>query len=258
MNRKLYSSPKSCSFKCKYCFRTIDDYKEQEIFNSHVFYDDFDIIYPSCDSEIIINKELFDYIEKSILIKDYTIISFSTKAKINNNIIEKINLINHNLINKNKGFIKISVSITNKSMIDELEPFASSFEERIETLKLLNEYNIPNSVILKPILPFVDIEEYEEIIDITSKYTKYFLLGGLYISKKTEFYDQYIKGKYNSIEKTVKWLDNNPKWDYIEDKEKMSVIKSYIKNKNLKYFEDDISLLQHLKKKIYNPNLVYA
>ncbi|GAI01245.1 unnamed protein product, partial [marine sediment metagenome] len=117
-----------------------------------------------------------DYIEKSILIKDYTIISFSTKAKMNNNVIEKINLINQNLTNKNKGFIKVSVSITNKSMIDELEPFASSFEERIETLKLLNKYKIPNSVILKPILPFIDVEEYQEIINKASKYLRFLLV----------------------------------------------------------------------------------
>jgi DNA repair photolyase len=237
MNRKLYSSPRRCSFNCKYCFRTIDDYKNQEIFNSHAFYDGFDIIYPSCDSEIIINKELLDYIEKSILVKDYTIISFSTKAKMSNNVIEKINLINQILTNKNKGFIKVSVSITNISMVDELEPFASSFEERIETLKLLNEYRIPNSVILKPILPFIDTEEYMEIIDITSKYTKCFLIGGLYISEGTEFYNQYIKGRYKVVKKNVEWLDSKPEWSYLEDKQREDSIKSHFQKMNLKCFE---------------------
>lgn len=258
MNRKLFSSIKDCPFNCKYCFTIIDNYRKQKVFDSFIIDKDFNVIYPSCDSEIIINNELLDFVEKSILIRDYTIISFSTKSIINNHVLEEINSINSNLISKNKGFIKISISITNKSMINELEPLASSFEERIEILKRLNNYNIPNSVILKPILPFIDIKEYKEIIDRAAIYTKYFLLGGLYISKKTEFYNKYIKGKYKSIKKTVEWLDYRPNWNCIESTGKIEIIKEYITKKNLKCFENDISILNEFKHNIVTEKVAYV
>ena len=41
--------------------------------------------------------------------------------------------------------------------------------------------------------PFIDIEEYYRIIDDTIRYSPYYLIGDLYVSDKTYFYEKYIK-----------------------------------------------------------------
>ncbi len=245
MERKLFSIKKKCNYNCEYCFAKWDNYFFQDNLPQKAN-DDIAIIYPSCDGEILSNvSEMKKLLNNLKNFDKKTIVSISTKGIITNIELKLIKAIDTYLRSHNKGFIKIGISITNKSLYN-LEEGTALFSEKIENLKILSENRILTAVILKPILPFVDNLEYEDIIKTTSKYTKHFLTGGLYINKNTKFYSEYIKNIFCVKKRAVSWLDGNVEWYYICDDQKMLYIKEAIEKNNCFYFDNDLELSKFL------------
>lgn len=252
MHRKLYSSKYGCSNKCLYCFANFEQYSKQELFSSNEIEQNFEVIYPSCDSELVIDSDLLEYVNKAKLLKKYTVLSFSTKKIIPNEILKKIKEINSGLLKHDRGFIKISVTITNKTKINELEPNSSSYIERLQSLKSLKEYNIPCSLIIKPVLPFISDNEYYQIIDDISDITDDILIGGLYVDTKSLFFKNYIYDKYPIEKKKIAWLHDKPTWSYVDNNPQLKRIEEYILKNDLNYFDNDLELISSLKKNIYS------
>jgi DNA repair photolyase len=252
MQRKLYSSIVGCSNKCLYCFANFERYTKQDLFTSKEIEQDFEVVYPSCDGELTIDSDILDYVDRAKLLKNFSILSFSTKKIIPNEILMRIKEINSELLKHDRGFIKISITITNKTRIKELEPNSSSYWERLQSLQILKEYNIPSSLIIKPVLPFISDNEYFQIIDDIKDITDDILIGGLYVDTKSGFYNNYIEGKYPIERKKVAWLQDKPTWYYVNNDSKIKRIEEYISKNDLNYFVSDLDLLSSLKKNIYS------
>lgn len=161
MKRIMFSASKQCPLGCKYCFAKWDNYPKQLSCNNELnFNKTVNIVYPCCDGEFFLDENWFSFLEGIInKVKKRTIISISTKLIITEDIIKKIADLNKRLLDKRLGFIKIAISISNRSKIQEIEPGTSTFEDRLNSLKLLSKYNIQRSVTLKPILPFITKED---------------------------------------------------------------------------------------------------
>jgi DNA repair photolyase len=247
--REFYSGSDKCNLGCLYCFADIEGFRKLDVVNfkgKNSESDDVLIYYPSCDTEFNWSDNFDKFINKLVDSNTKSIISISTKGKLRKSIIEKIKKANDILIKQNIGFIKFSVSITNKSMISVIEPHASSYQERLDLLNYLNDQEIPSSVILKPILPFIETKEYIEIINDTIPFTANYLLGGLYVSKESVIYNDFIKDKYETTERKADWLSYKPMWTYIDSTNKMNILQEYINNNNKNSFFSDLELLESM------------
>jgi DNA repair photolyase len=201
-----------------------------------------------CDNDIAFSGNpggIIHYLEKCLSIQGkYSIISVSTKSNLPLSFIKQIGRINDRY--KNRGFIKLSLSFSCKDGIGTLEPGAALYEDRISLLKKISECNIPTSVILKPVLPFVDIKDYHDIINDASMYTDAVVLGGLYVNEHDIFYRKYIEGKYSIAKKNVLWLKEKPVWCVVELLDRIGGIKEYIVAQGMKYYDSDSEHLSYI------------
>ena len=241
MRRVFIHSNKKCEKKCLYCFSKWDNYVLPQI-NQDSFDDDVIAFYPTCDSDFEIDWACCEQILKKYNETKTIIFSFSCKGKVSDDSINDIIKLNSKI---RKGYVKLSVCFTTKYNMDEIEPDTADYNYRIALLKKLKKLGLKTSVVLKPILPFVDIKEYYEIIDDTS-FMDCFLTGGLYVNKNDDFYKKYIDKKYVCVDRLVNWCDNSM-GKYVEDC-KIKEINDYIKQKGCYSFDSDECLLDFLLK----------
>lgn len=238
--RLMVHSDYVCGYECKYCFAKRNDYHNSCRYTSI----EDAIVYPFCDSEILFQDytcRLTEIVEHSKKYHERIIISISTKAKLPNEVLDFLNDISNQLA-CNNGFLKLSVSITNKSCND-LERGTASYEERLDLLDRIKTYQFKSSVVLKPILPFISESEYIDIVKDTSLFVNKYLIGGLYVDPTTSFYFDYIKDKYKLEQREVDWLDEGTKWDYIDSTETQKSIKAYISSIGKSVFDNDRDLI---------------
>lgn len=247
MERHFFTTEYVCLNKCQYCFEAFNEYKFPAISYDRVEKLDNSIIYPACNTELFLNEQLIDffkeYIDKGSF---FNVFSFSTKNNINENDLLLIKEINDNLKEKKIGEIKISISITNKYKIDELEEGTATYIERLSLAENLLRKNIKTSVIIKPILPFIQIDEYKEIVDdYTNLGVSHFVVGDLYIGEKTSFYKNYIVNKYEVTPKVISWIESFPTWKKITN-DMRPKISNYILGKKAYVYDSDLELMENL------------
>lgn len=210
-NRYFYSGNSKCKNGCVYCFSSwnlpYSEYtKKCSIKN--------EIIYPTCDSEFFdlgiecVKRIIGLFDSQSTL----STMSISTKSDIDLECLELIQ--DYNRSNCKNNIIKVSVSITNKSMNDSIEPNALPYEDRLYLIKKISLHRVPTCVILKPLLPFIEKEEYFSIITDCLKYTHDFVVGGLYVDTKSKFFFKYISQKYKVERRFCTW--QNKELSYVE------------------------------------------
>ncbi len=244
MKRKFFSGNVLCGANCSYCFA-----KWQNAKSKHPTFavetliksdDDSVIIYPCCDSEFfeqcISLKDILKLKNRSIYV------SISTKQLINTNQLEYLKVLDNELKRQNRGFVKLSVSFSNKYSIDKLEKGTATYSQRVSLLEQVQNMGIYTGAIIKPILPFITLTEYKEIIDDLA-FIKKFLLGDLYVDINSRFYKDYIEGKYDLSIRKVAWLNKPECWNVIEDVEKKRKLYDYIEKKCCEYFESDNDLI---------------
>lgn len=172
-------------------------------------------------------------------------VSISTKRAISLNLLTSLDELNQYLTANQKGFIKISVSVTTKHMLERIEPDTDDYRQRQLFFDELQRRGFQTSLIIKPVLPFIDTDEYREIIaDFPS--CELFMLGDLYVDERTDFYRTYVEGKYELGEKTVNWLDSSPRWRYVVQDEKVRALADYIQRQGKRVFFSDADLIQWL------------
>lgn len=245
MERRLFTFGVPCTMGCKYCFASSKGFLKPAGFELDSTSRPC-VVYPLCDSDIIHSyNDLFSVFEKIYENVGPYIVSLSTKGDVSIEMIERLLSIRDKLLLMG-GLLKVSVSISSRSLVGVLEPKATSYEKRIESLMRLSEREIPTSLVIKPIIPFVSSEEYVSILEDVVNITKYVLIGDLYVFPGELFYESYIKNKYHLQKKKVKWVIGNPEWFYVESVEQKKVIKLFAKENGLMLFESDFDFLQYL------------
>ena len=101
--------------------------------------------------------------------------------------------------------IAISISFLDEKVKKKLEPYSSSIEERLETLKILKQNGIKSVVFISPIIP--QITDFKNIIEKTKDYADEYWFDKLNLrsSFKTKMFkfinEEYpiYKSLYNDI-----------------------------------------------------------
>lgn len=247
---KYCSTKVPCTNNCLYCFSKWNYYKQHKTYDQIVLDEDkINIIYPCCDGEFFLNSNWYDWLLQMAINKNKIIISFSTKNNIDDSSIVKISNINNYLIKNKQGFIKISIPLVTKHRLNEIEKNTSDYNERMRNLWKISQSNIATSVNIRPILPFISESEYIDIINDTSLYTNYYLIGDLYFDYKSDFYNKYLKS-YKYTNKKVHWAYDDPIWNVIESKLKKEKIEHHIEKNKLKYSTSDVNILLMMESEV--------
>ena len=242
VDREYRNAGKACPFQCKYCFarwkmkspKTIDIHE-----GSHAV-----VLYPLCDSELcsqdIHELEYFiqEYIKNNLNDKKL-IVSISTKDKEFATYIPILNRI-QKAVSLTGGFVKLGISFTNINC-EYLEERTATFEEKVNLIRMLSKYEFRLSAVIKPLLPFVTVDEYKEIIK-QSDVDKY-LLGGLYVEEGSEFYNVYIKGKFKVTHRQVAWL-NDERHLYVESDDTQAELIRFINSIGKSAYSSDIEMIK--------------
>ena len=247
MDRCFVSKNAECTGMCKYCFSKWNNYVKFE--NPKEICDNT-IIYPNCDGDMFDDyfEELIQYLKE---ISDRNVsVSVSTKFNIKDEQLKKLIELYEILQKRNKGIVKVSISFSCLSEIGDIEKNTAFYEERIKLVKRIRQYGLPYVTIIKPILPFIDEKEYYQIIDDTIEFSPYYLIGDLYVSPDTKFYNTYIKNKYPTELRNVLWNGENGPWNVVIDNEKKQHIIDYIISRKGLVFDTDEDVMTYLKNHI--------
>ena len=247
--RKLYSANTPCHAGCQYCFaRWNDIYDGQPLFENVIFDNDSIILYPCCDGEFFEQNNIINKIKDLTNNLQKVYISVSTKRNLSSEETKCLISLNKWLRNSGKGFVKVSVSVSTKTMLSEIEPNAATYSDRLLIANRLKEAGIYVSLNIKPILPFIADKEYFEILNDFSPYIQDVMLGGLYVNPSSSFYKEYIQDKYSCTKRKVHWLDNCPEWYYVEDEKKTIDIISCAENLGMHVYQSDEDFINSIRK----------
>ena len=246
MERTLYSLKAACHGGCQYCFAQWNEYaprfqppSSELLINRTKKH----VIYPCCDGDFVVCDSFFESMEQ-LSMRRNIIISISTKQSLSDDALASLKHIHKNL-QINGGFLKVGISITTKSMIKTIEPGTSSYQKRIETLNRLATSGIPTAVTIKPMLPFISLEEYRNIIDDTAFVGQY-VTGSLYVCPNTEFFKKYIYEKQPYSLRKVNWISDECEWLYVSQDERIEQLHNYIEGRNLQVFSSDLYLIESI------------
>ncbi len=115
-------------------------------------------------------------------------------------------------------YVGVSMNTMDDIFRKEIEPYASSIERRINTLKTLHDEGIPTYLFMSPIFP--GLSDYKEVIKNTYKYVDYTCfenlnLRGGYLPRVMG----YIKESYpdyHDLFKSIYWNKNITYWEELK------------------------------------------
>jgi DNA repair photolyase len=128
--------------------------------------------------------------------------------------------------------VGISMNTIDDTFRKLIEPYASSVEDRINTLKELKKNGIRTYVFMSPIFPF--ITDFKSIIEKTKNYVSYYGFENLnlranYKYDVLNFINNHYKALYNDYKKI--YIDGDKSyWNSLEME-----IKEYCKQNNINY-----------------------
>lgn len=250
--RKFLSASTPCKAGCKYCFAKRDDYLRQpalKIEQENIRIDEI-ILYPCCDGDFFDQASLVESVKKLADHYKKVYISLSSKIYPSAEHIKQLLDLNTWLSDREKGFVKFAISLSNRTMISDIEPGTMSYESRVSLAKSIKSIGLPLSLTIKPVLPFISEREYFSILEDFSPYLSHVLLGGLYVDQTSSFYRDYIQDCYMCAKRNVVWLSDHPDWDYVEDGEQMKKIEQFAKTLGMKVFTSDSLVVQSLIKEV--------
>lgn len=250
--RKFLSASAPCKAGCKYCFAKRDDYLRQPVLRieqENISTDEI-ILYPCCDGDFFDQTSLIESVKKFSDHYKKIYVSLSSKIYPSAEQMKQLLDLNAWLSNQEKGFVKFAISLSNRTMISEIEPGTMSYETRVSLAKNIKSTGLPLSLTIKPVLPFISEHEYFSILEDFHPYLNHVLIGGLYIDQTSSFYRDYIQGRYMCTKRNVMWLSNRPDWDYVEDGEQMKQIEQFAKTLGMKVFTSDSLVVQSLIKEV--------
>ena len=185
-------------------------------------------------------KKLWEISTKNI------IVSISSKFSIEDRHLNILQELNEKLRSSGRGFLKLSMSFSCSDSIEDIEPNTATFAERVETAKRIIAKGIPYLTVIKPILPFISIDEYKQIIDNTVVISPYYVLGDLYVNEESSFYKEYIEGKFTINYRDVSWNNGNGIWEVIESIDLKRQIREYISESGGVALDSDMEAVELL------------
>jgi DNA repair photolyase len=191
------------------------------------------LVYPSCDDDIFATKTPVDTITR--VARWHRSISISTKARLSETVLAEIARINSELLEHN-SVIKISISASTRFRIDQIERGTASFEERLDNLRLLQSYDIPSGLVLKPLLSDEPINSYVHILKKGRIFTNNLLLGD-------EYLDQETKADTNTRYRQVNWLPSRPVWPVRENEQLKHDVTIVAQQLGYRVFDNDVALV---------------
>ncbi len=243
---------KKCTYGCIYCFvdnenysglERIDNVNAENIFNLKS--KKLKIIQPAADVELTLVPDYIGLLGKLIPYKKH--ISFSTKTRAKNLDISGLIKINEELM-KSDYFLQVAVSILKLNEWRELELKTPSPFERIETLKILFDAGLKTSVAFRPLLPFINKSEIEEIVELTHRYTYAYLTGPTYLTPALKKYMAEKEYNYDCKQKAVSWIPNKPSMDFIKSEVLEKHLKISANKYNLPVYSNNVDLVLSLAK----------
>lgn len=245
--RVLLSTNIPCKSGCKYCFAKWDSYKPLDKLPLAQMKVDKEslILYPCCDGDCFYQTELAQRVEQLASDFQQVYVSISSKTFPSDEQIVQWRNLHQELVMNKKGFLKFAISISNRSMLDEIEPGTMPYEDRLKLTQIIKGIEIPLSLTLKPVLPFIAEKEYRAILADFRPYIKNVLIGGLYADKTTDFYARYLTA-YRSTKRKVSWIPGSPEWEYIEDATLIDKIKEDAEHLDMQVFFSDRDLIESI------------
>lgn len=250
--RKFLSASAPCKAGCKYCFAKRSDYLCQsalKVEQENISTDEI-ILYPCCDGDFFDQMSLVESVKRVANHYKKVYVSLSSKSYPSDEHIKQLLALNAWLSDREKGFVKFAISLSNRTMISEIEPGTMSYETRVGLAKKIKSTSLPLSLTIKPVLPFISEHEYFSILEDFRPYLDHVLLGGLYVDPTSSFYHDYIQDRYVCVKRNVVWLSDHPDWDYVEDEEQMKRIEQFAKTLGMKVFASDSLVVQSLIKEV--------
>ena len=257
--RKLFSASIPCKGGCKYCFAKWANYTPQMELSQEIPNVDTEsiILYPCCDGDCFNQINLFEQLMQLKEVHQKVYISISSKSFPSDEQITELKNLHQWLVQTGNGYLKFAISLSNRSMLEEIEPMTMPYEERVNLASKINAIGIPLSLTIKPILPFIPEIEYKTILSDFQPYLKHVLLGGLYVDKESDFFHNYLSN-YECTKRKVSWLPNTPEWDYIEDSTLIENLQNYAHKLGIKTFLSDNELMESLANEVMLQNGYYG
>ncbi|MDI6885960.1 MAG: radical SAM protein [archaeon] len=221
-NRYNLNPYRGCQFACNYCDAITEKYLV------HRDYKDFSrIIYVKNNAPKVLEKEVkklrpdvvamsgvtdpYQPAEKKyeltrkileILAKHGFPVHIGTKSDL---VLRDTDLLQE-IAEKTWCTVSLTIVTFNQELLPHLEPFASSPERRLESIKKLNEAGIQAGVDFTPIVPYLldSSDNIEEVIKRASEHAKYILIGAamtLRSNQRTRFIELLNKNFPELVEK---------------------------------------------------------
>lgn len=164
-----------------------------------------------------------------------TILEQLKNANISLHIVTKSNLVLRDLelLKQLKNVsVVFSIATTDKNFRKDIEPFAPSFQDRLNAIKILRNEGINTIAYISPIFP--ELTNYKEIIELTKDYvSEYWLenlnLRGSYRPRILAYINEQHPLYFNLYKEIYRLKTSN----YWAEKEKE--ICEYLKERNIKY-----------------------
>lgn len=243
---------KGCKFGCIYCFTYDPNYKRCPLLDGERPRDlikesyKVEIVQPACDTELFLLDKWQEYLDR--LVSTGKVISFATKATLGNSEISYLKKINELLMSRGV-VLHICITIVRLHNWRDLEPNAPSPEERIKFLRKLWEAGIGTCVAIRPMIPFLEEHELEEIVSKTYRFCYGYLSGPLYMTEKLK---RYISDKgiaFETEKLKASWQQGEPELEVIHS----LFLEERLANLSKKYgresFEDNYAAASFVCKK---------
>jgi DNA repair photolyase len=197
-----------------------------------------------CDTEFFQNKkESLEILKKLIkLNKDISVI---TKLSLSENFIREIKKIDDEL-NKNNNFLVFSTSLSSLCFSGIWEPGVPSPQKRIETLESAYKNGLKTLVALRPLLPTVDNNELERLVNLTKNFCFGYYSGPLYL-KKLDLLTEKEKQDLNIEKIQPHWMPDDNLFYKIEKIGQMNLLKEIIKKNHKPFFDGAAEGIKYLK-----------
>lgn len=175
---------RKCPFGCTYCFTRFSQYEPplslEELEAASHLAQGIDVLYLACDVDLFAYRRWSEYLDRAVAFDRS--ISVATKAALSSADAARLGEIAAAM--RSRGLVlKLAVSCSTASRITELEPRTATFAQRIENLRLLREVGVTASLLLRPLLPDVADEEYEQIVEVGMRHTSLIVIGDEYVDE---------------------------------------------------------------------------
>jgi len=233
---------KGCRFGCLYCFTQdpafercplLDEDRPRKLISGTK---KVDIVQPACDTELFLTGDWRDFLDN--LASTGRIISFATKAIVGPKDIAFLKTINEILLSRG-AVLHICVTIVRLRDWQVLEPKAPSPEERIQFLRTLWQEGIGTCVAVRPMMPFTEEDELEELVSRTHRFAYGYLSGPLYLTERMRKFLDDRQFRYEVETRRANWQKGQPERQVIQSSEREEQLTAFARSHGRAFFRNN-------------------